>query len=134
MDVLIDEHENVEMPSQSNVKFIVAYVEVGESRNFKSTIVSQLNGNPTLYKDQLTQIKASILYMKPKFPTTANHDTMLNLGCDCCVCFLNTHEAQIVKNMVDQKLNLNQGLVCWEDYRMRRKFGNCWVEYRDQLI
>ena len=31
LDVLIDEHENVEMP-QSNVKSIVAYVEVGESR------------------------------------------------------------------------------------------------------
>ena len=30
-DVLIDEHENVGMPSQSNVKCIVANVEVGES-------------------------------------------------------------------------------------------------------
>ena len=29
LDVLIDEHENVEMPSQSNVKFTVAYAEVG---------------------------------------------------------------------------------------------------------
>ena len=32
LDVLIDEPENVEMPFQSNVKFIAAYVEVGESR------------------------------------------------------------------------------------------------------
>ena len=31
-DVLIDEHENVEMPSQAYVKSIVAYVEVEESR------------------------------------------------------------------------------------------------------
>ena len=29
---LVDAHENVAMPSQSNVKFIVAYVEVRESR------------------------------------------------------------------------------------------------------
>ena len=29
LDVLIDEHENVKMPSQSNVKSIVAYVEAG---------------------------------------------------------------------------------------------------------
>ena len=29
LDVLIDEHENDEMPFQSNVKCIVAYVEVG---------------------------------------------------------------------------------------------------------
>ena len=33
-DVLIDEHENVEMPSQPNVKSIGAYVEVGESNFF----------------------------------------------------------------------------------------------------
>ena len=42
LDVLIDEHENVEMLSQSNVKSIVAYVEVEESRIFKSTQVFQL--------------------------------------------------------------------------------------------
>ena len=30
VDVLVDEDENVEMPSQSNVMSIVAYVEVGE--------------------------------------------------------------------------------------------------------
>ena len=64
MDVLIDEHENVEMPSQSNVKFIVAYVEVGESRILESTLVSQLNANPTSAKDQLTHITASILCMR----------------------------------------------------------------------
>ena len=29
LDVPIDEHENVKMPSQSNVKSIVAYVKVG---------------------------------------------------------------------------------------------------------
>ena len=50
LDVQVDEHGNVEMLSQSNVKFIVAYVEVRESRIFKSTFVSQLNGNPTLSK------------------------------------------------------------------------------------
>jgi hypothetical protein len=48
LDVMIDEHENVEMPSQSYVKSIVGYVEVGESRISKNTLVSQLNGNPTL--------------------------------------------------------------------------------------
>jgi hypothetical protein len=31
---------------------IMAYVEVGESRIFKSTLVSRLIGNPTLSKDQ----------------------------------------------------------------------------------
>ena len=46
LDVLIDEHENVEMPSQFNVKFIMAYVEVGESKIFKNTLASKLNGKP----------------------------------------------------------------------------------------
>ena len=55
LDVLIiDKHKNVEMPSQSNVKSIVAYVEVGESRIFQSRLDIQLKDNPTLFKDQST--------------------------------------------------------------------------------
>ena len=55
------------------------------------------NGNPTLSKDWLTRIKANISYTKPKHLTAANHHTLLNLGGDCGVCFLNTHEARSVK-------------------------------------
>ena len=90
LDFLIDEHENVEMPSQSNEKSIVGYVEVGESRISKSTLDSQLNGNPTLSKDRLTRSKAGILYTKPTLHFVVNHVTMLNLSCDCGVYFL-TH-------------------------------------------
>jgi len=71
LDILIDEHENVEMPSQSNVKSIVSHVEVKESIIFRSIVVSQLNGNLTLSKDRWTQIKAIILYSKPKLLTAA---------------------------------------------------------------
>jgi hypothetical protein len=88
--------KNVEITSQSNVKSIVAYVEVGESRIFKSILVSQLNGNPTLSKDQLFWVKAGIL-KNPKLLTVANHGTMLKLGSDCGMCFLNTPKARIVK-------------------------------------
>ena len=98
---LFDEHKNVEMSSQFNVKSIVACVEVGESRLFKSAFVCQLNGDPTLPKNQLTHIKAGILFMMPILLTNANHDTVLNLGCDYGVCILNTHEARIVKNECD---------------------------------
>ena len=38
-----------------------------------------------------------MLYMKPKLLTVTNHDTMLNLGCDCGVWVLNTPKARIVK-------------------------------------
>ena len=82
LGVLIDEHENVEMSSQSKVKSIMAYVEIGQSRISKITLVSQLKGHPTSSKDRLTWIKARILYLKPKFLSAANHDTMLFIGCD----------------------------------------------------
>ena len=51
--------------------------------------------------------------MKPKIFTDTNHDTMLNLDCDCGVCFLNTLEAIIVKNVMDPKnqLQLTSGLL-----------------------
>ena len=88
------------MPFQSNAKPIVAYVE--ESRIFKNTLVSQWNGNPTLSKDRLTWMKVGILYKKPKLLTAANHNTILNYGFDCGGCFLNTHEARIVKYVIDE--------------------------------
>ena len=34
--------------------------------------------------------------MKPELLIAANHDTMLNLGCVCEVCFLTVLEARIV--------------------------------------
>ena len=75
-----------------------------------------------------------MLYMRPKRLTDANHDTMLDLGCDCGVCFLNTQEPPIVKNVVDPKHYLR--LRFWfvgRVYKMRRKFDNCGVEYRDPI-
>ena len=41
------------MSSQCNIKSIVTYIEIRESRILKITHVSQLNGNPTLYEDLL---------------------------------------------------------------------------------
>ena len=60
LDVMIDVHENIEMPSQSNVTSILTSVEVGESKISNSTLVGQLNGNPNLSKDRLTRIKVDI--------------------------------------------------------------------------
>ena len=34
-------------------------------------------------KIYVTRIKASILYMMPKFLGAINHDSMLNIGCEC---------------------------------------------------
>ena len=64
LEVPIDEHKDFEMSCESNVKFIMAYVEVGKSRIFKS--VCQSNYNPTVSNDQLTRSKAEILYITLK--------------------------------------------------------------------
>ena len=122
LDVPIDEHENVEMPSQFNVKSIVACVEVGESRIFKSIHVSQLNGNPTLFKDWLAWNKTYVLYVRPKHLTATNYDTMLNLGCDYGLCLMNTPEARIVKKKCGRPkdLALIKDWFVGRVHRMRR--------------
>ena len=74
------------------------YVEFERAKIYKSILVSQLNGNPTLSKDRLTRIKSGIIYSEEKVKTLANHDTsLLKLGCDCAVVFFNTPEVQTVK-------------------------------------
>ena len=74
------------------MEFIMTYIEVGDSRIFKSMFENQLNGNSTLFKDQLTRTKVGNLYMKPRLLNAENHDSILNLGCDYGVCFWNTSE------------------------------------------
>ena len=94
----------------------MAYVKVRESRNFQSTLVSQLNGNPNLPKDRLIRYKAITLYMKPSLLTV-----VINLGCDCGVYFLNTHETIIAKKKtIDQKNELQ--LKIWF---VRRVYKMC---------
>lgn len=76
LDILVDEHESVEIHSQSNVKSIVANVKIQDSRKYDC----QSNEyNPTLSNDRLARHKDGILCMNPKLLTATNHDTTLNL-------------------------------------------------------
>ena len=93
LDVLIDKHENVEMPSQSDVKSVVAYVEVGRV----DWMAIQL-----YLKIDWTRIEVGILYMKLELLATTNHNIMLNFGCDWGVYFLTHLKLESSKNMVDQ--------------------------------
>lgn len=54
---MVDEHEEIPL-EHSMVPFIV----VDDSKILTSTLVSQLNGKPTLSKNRLTKIKSSMLY------------------------------------------------------------------------
>jgi len=95
LDVLSDEYKGAKILSQSTMKSIVAYVEVGEFKIFISILISHLDGNSTLSKKQLTWNKIDILYMKLKIFSARNHDTILELSCDDGVYFLNIGKAKI---------------------------------------
>ena len=67
---------------------IVACVEVGDPRIFKSMLVSKLNMGNQLYLkvDKLILgLAYYIRFMKPSLLIIVNHDTILNLGYDCSV-------------------------------------------------
>ena len=72
--------------------------------------------------------------MKPKLLTAVNHATMLNLGCDCGLCFSNTSEARIVKKRGRPKKPAP--IKVWfvgRIYKIHRECGNGWVEYRGPI-
>ena len=79
---MVDEHE--ESPLEHHV---VPFVDVDGPKIFKSTLVSHLNGNPTLSKDRLTKIKFGMLYTKLETKISRVGDNVFNfkLGCDCVV-------------------------------------------------
>ena len=112
----------------------MAFAKVRESIIFKSTRISQLNGNPTLSKDQLILIKVGIFYMKPKLLTTANHDSMLNFGCDCEVFVLTHMKLELSKGGIPIKILAP--IKVWfvgRVHRMRKRIGNHWVKHRDSV-
>ena len=55
---MVDEHKEISLEHH-----VVPFV-VDTSKIFKSTLVGQLNGNPTLSKDRLTRTKSGLLYIK----------------------------------------------------------------------
>ena len=129
VDVL-DEHEGCQVVSNS----VLPYVEFEGAKIYKSTLVSQLNGNLTLSKDRLTRIKSGIIYTEEKVKTLANRDTLLKLGCACSVVFFNTPEVQTVKKRGRPRLSAPTKMwFLGRVYRMRRKIINRWVEYRNPV-
>ena len=51
LDVMINEYQIIEIPSPSNVKSIMAYVQTEEFRFFKHMLISQVYDNPNLEID-----------------------------------------------------------------------------------
>ena len=90
---LVDEHEEIPLEH-----YVVLFIVVDGSKIFKSTLVSQLNGNPTLLNDRMTEIKFGMLYTKleKKISRASDNDFSLKLGCDCVVAF-------VIKAIIEKK-------------------------------
>lgn len=82
LDGLDGEHEG--NPLQLS---ILPFVGVDGSKMYNSTLVSKLNGNPTLSKDWLARLNFRTLYVKPKvsLPRARDNCYTLKLGCDYVV-------------------------------------------------
>lgn len=77
MDSIVDDEENV-------VSQISPFVEVDGKTLCKSTLVSQLNGNPTLSKDRLTRVKSGV-YFSFEMKSKPQNSTCIGIGYDCAV-------------------------------------------------
>ena len=128
IDCLIDEEEKV-------ASEISPFVEVDGKAISKSTLVNQLNGNPTLFKDRLTRVKSGVYFSLEK-KAMIHTRTCLGIGCDCAVLFESTSINANKKTRGKGKAgNTSKGAVnnMWYLGRvvsMRRKVGNCLKETR----
>lgn len=99
---VLNAHEN-QVSSRAAPPKIVPIVEYAGYTIFKSTLVSQLNGNPFLSKDHLTKVKHSMYFNNhDDYITVANSSNtcLLGLGSDCGIFFVqraSTTRASTVK-------------------------------------
>lgn len=88
---------------------IVPVVEFGGCQIFKSTLVSQLNGNPFLSKDRLTRVRNSIYFNNSEdyiSAASSSNKCLLGLGSDCGVFFLQRNtltKSSTVKSALKRK-------------------------------
>ena len=88
---------------------VVPLIQFSGHTIYKSTLVSQLNGNPFLSKDRLTRVKNSIFFNNSDDYVTATSSStsmLLGLGSDCGVYFVQrstTRLSSTVKSVVRRK-------------------------------
>ncbi|MCO5555230.1 hypothetical protein L7F22_008774 [Adiantum nelumboides] len=131
MDSVVDDVEDIKCQ-------ISPFVEVDGKTIYKSTLVSQLNGNPTLYKDRLTRVKGGVYDTFDK-KVTYQSRTCLVVGSDCAVLFERLPSKEIRRSKVKGKLgSTNEGMSkgTWYLGRvvcMRRKLGLSMKETRGPI-
>ncbi|MCO5555170.1 hypothetical protein L7F22_008713 [Adiantum nelumboides] len=82
VDGLLDEERD--HIHQNKISLVV---EVDGKTIFKSTLVSQLNGNSTLSKDRLTTVKQGVYFSNNSKSPSASNVNLLGIGSDCAVYF-----------------------------------------------
>ena len=91
---MLNDHEplpNTEGQGSNNKNSISQVVEYVGKFIFKSTLVSELNGNPFLSKDRLTCIRNSIYFNNAEdylSAASSQNSYLLGLGSDCSVFFV----------------------------------------------
>ena len=98
MDALSELMDAVEPPAPSltnsgatHAQSIVPTVEYGGKTIYKSTLVSELNGNPYLSKDRLTRVRNSVYFNNSEdYLSAASCEStmLLGIGSDCGVFFV----------------------------------------------
>jgi hypothetical protein len=150
---MLNVHENqVHCPNQRSDEKISPTIEYDGKPGkvmFKSTLVSELNGNPFLSKDRLTQVRNSVyLNNVEEYMLAANskNTCFLGLGSDCAVYFVsNPTGAQSFAARAAKKRNgcrrvgapssIGKGTLCGSWWlgrvqKIRRKVGQKWGLFR----
>jgi hypothetical protein len=89
-------------------------VEFEGMKLYKSTLVSQLNGNPFLSKDRLTRVKNSVYFNNASsYLSTAECITtcLLGLGMDCGVYFL--QDVDTLLSLQRQRMDVHKSRRWW---------------------
>ena len=143
---MLNVHENqLNCPNQRSDGKISPTIEYDGKVMFKSTLVSELNGNPFLSKDRLTRVRNSMyLNNAEEYMSAANSENtcLLGLGSDYAVYFVSnpagpqTSTARAAKKKngsgrVGAPSNIGKGTSCGSWWlgrvqKIRRKVGQKW--------
>jgi hypothetical protein len=99
---MLDNHESQVQDIASPEK-VIPFVEYDGNVIYKSTLVSQLNGNPFLSKDRLIRVRNFVYFNNSKEymkAANASNTCFLGLGSDCVVYMLqrsSTRKSQVSK-------------------------------------
>jgi hypothetical protein len=114
-------------------------VELDGKDMFKSCLVSQLNGNPTLSKDRLTRVRNGVYFRRDERASKKGVSIGFGIGSDCGVLF-ESNSIPIVERATRKGVSRStkEGVSCGTWYigrvqRIRKKDGNRVFDYHNDI-